>query len=379
MLLVGAGLLVRSFARLLDVPPGFQADRLLTFTVSIPAATYKSPEERAAVIERAAQELERLPGVRSVTMTTTLPVAGRGNGAWFNIIDRPLPPTETPPGIPNRVVRANYFQALGIPLIKGRYFTADDRLEGTRAVIISESVARRFWPNEEALGKRIFMGAPDNRVVPDSEIVGIVADVKQQGLDEERPEAVYVPHGLVPSIANVTFALRTSTNPAGLASAARAVMQQIDPRVPLVRMQTMDDILARATAPARSSMVLVGLFAAVALALAVIGVFGVLSYTVNQQITELGIRMALGASARSVKLLVLGQGLMPVAGGVIVGIAGALALTRFMESLLFGVTATDPVTFGAVSLLLVAIAATASYIPARRATRVDPVRALRQE
>jgi putative ABC transport system permease protein len=156
-------------------------------------------------------------------------------------------------------------------------------------------------------------------------------------------------------------------------------MRRIDPGVPLVRMQTMDAILARATAPARSSMVLVGLFAAVALALAVIGVFGVLSYTVNQQTTELGIRMALGASARSVKLLVLGQGLMPVAAGVTVGIAGALALTRFMESLLFGVTATDPMTFGAVSLLLVAIAAAASYIPARRATRVDPVRVLRQE
>jgi putative ABC transport system permease protein len=379
MLLVGAGLLVRSFARLLEVPPGFQSDRLLTFTASIPTATYTTPEQRAAVLEQAAQQLETLPGVRSVTMTTTLPVAGRGNGAWFNIIDRPLPPTETPPGLPNRVVRSNYFQALGIPLIKGRYFTKADRLEGTRAVIVSESVARRFWPNEEALGKRIYMGAPDNRVVPDSEIVGIVADVKQRGLDEERPEAVYVPHGLVPSISNITFALRTSTDPAGLASPARAVMRRIDPGVPLVRMQTMDAILARATAPARSSMLLVGLFAAVALALAMIGVFGVLSYTVNQQTTELGIRMALGASARSVKLLVLGQGLMPVVAGVIIGIGGALALTRFMESLLFGVTPTDPVTFGGVALLLVAIAAAASYIPARRATLVDPVRVLRQE
>ena len=379
MLLVGAGLLARSFARLLEVPPGFQSGRLLTFAVSIPAATYKTAAQRLGFFEEAARQLEPLPGVQAVTMTTTLPVAGRGNGAWFNIVDRPLPPTQTPPGIPNRVVRANYFQAMGIPLLKGRRFTSHDGLEGSRAVIVSESVARRFWPDEEPLGKRIYMGAPDNRVVPDSEIVGVVADVKQTGLDEEMPEAVYVPHGLVPVISNVTFAIRTSTDPSSLAPAVRSVMRRLDPGVPLVRMQTMDAILARATAPARSSMLLVGLFASVALALAVIGVFGVLSYTVNQQTTELGIRMALGASTRSVKLLVLTQGMLPVAAGVAIGVVGALGLTRFMDTLLFGVTPTDALTFALVSLLLVSVAALASYIPARRATRVDPVRVLRQE
>jgi putative ABC transport system permease protein len=379
MLLVGAGLLARSFGRLIDVPPGFRAERLLTFTASLPPAKYSTPAERSTFFEQAAERLEGLPGVISVTLTTTLPVAGRGNGAWFNMLDRPVPANETPPGVPNRTVRANYFQAIGIPVRKGRYFTKDDRLDGTRAVIISESVARRFWPNEDPIGRRIYMGAPDNRVVPDSEIVGVVADVKQTGLDEARPEAVYVPHGLVPSITSFTFAIRTSTDPTSLAPAARSVIQQMDPGVPLVRMQTMEAILARATAPARSSMVLVGSFAGIALALAIVGVFGVLSYTVTQRATEIGIRMALGASAGSVKLMVLRQGMVAVLAGVAVGFAGAVLLTRLMATLLFGVTPTDPATFAAVSFLLTGIAAGASYIPARRATRVDPVGVLRQQ
>jgi ABC-type antimicrobial peptide transport system permease subunit len=223
------------------------------------------------------------------------------------------------------------------------------------------------------------MGAPDNRVIPESEIVGIVADVKQTGLDEARSEAVYVPHGLVPSQANFAFAVRTSTDPTAIAPSVRSVFRNIDPRVPLVRLQTMDTIVQRATAPARSSAVLVGLFAAVAVVLSVIGVFGVLSYTVTQQTTELGIRMALGASARSVRLLVLRQGLAPVAAGVIAGMAGAALLSRAVESQLFGITPTDPWTFALTTALFAVVAVAASSVPARRATRVDPVRILRQE
>ncbi len=378
MLLAGAGLLVRSFNNLLAVSPGFEPDRLLTFTTSVPPLIYKTPAERAALLEHAAQAFETLPGVRSVTMSTTLPVSGRGNGAWFNMIDRPWPENQTPPAVSNRVVRANYFQALGIPLRRGRYFTADDRLDATRAVIISESVARRFWPEEDPLGHRIYLGAPENRIVDDAEVVGVVADVKQTGLDEVSPETIYVPHGLSPSIANIQFAIRTSTDPASLGTAVRSTLRRLDPGVPIVRMRTMDAVLAQATAPARSSMLLLGLFAVVALVLAIIGVFGVLSYTVNQQTTELGIRMALGATARNVELLVLGQGVVPVLAGLVLGVAGALALTRFMESLLFGVTPTDPGTFAAAAALLASIAALATYIPARRATRVDPVRVLRE-
>jgi putative ABC transport system permease protein len=379
ILLVGAGLMLRSVSRLLDVSPGFTTEELLTFTASVPAATYRTAAERAAFFERAATALEALPGVRNVTLTTTLPVAGRGNGAWFNIIARPLPPSETPPGVPNRVVRANYFESLGIPLRRGRTFTTGDGLHGTRAVVVSESVARRFFPDGDAIGQRIYMGTSDNRVVPDSEIVGIVADVKQLGLDEERPEAVYVPHALVPVISSFTFAIRTTGDPAALAPAARDVMRRLDPGVPLIRVQTMEDIIGRTVAPARSSMVLIGLFAAVALTLALVGVFGVLSYTVSQRTAELGIRMALGASAQQVTWSVLGQGLMPVGVGVVIGVGGALLLTRFMQSLLFGITPTDPLTFAAVALLLGGSAAAAAYVPARRATRLDPVKALRNE
>jgi putative ABC transport system permease protein len=377
MLLVGAGLLARSFGNLLAVPPGFDAGRLLTFTTSVPGATYRTPEARTAFFERAADAFEALPGVRAVTMSTTLPVSGRGSGAWLNIVARPWPPGRTPPGVANRVVRTNYFRTLGMPIVRGRDFVPTDGPGGTRAVIVSESVARRFWPGEDPVGHRIYLGAPDNRVVDDAEIVGVVADVKQTGMDEASPEAIYVPLGLNPWITGIQFAIRTSTDPETLGPAVRAALRRVDPGAPIVRMRTMDAVIAQALAPARSSTLLVGLFAAVALALAIVGVFGVLSYSVSEQTTELGIRMALGASARSVKLLVLGEGLGPVLAGIALGAAGAAALTRFMSTLLFGVEPTDPATFAAVSLLLAAVAALASYIPARRATRVDPVTVLR--
>ena len=379
MLLVGAGLLVRSFTRLLEVSPGFGAEQLLTFTASVPTAVYATPPERLSFFENAARQLEAIPGVRAVTMTTTLPVTGRGGGAWFNIVDRPVPPNTTPPGVPNRFVRANYFQVMGIPIVKGRGFDGGDRPGGARSVIISESVARRFFANEDPIGRHIFMGAPDNRVVAESAIVGVAADVKQTGLAEAESEAVYIPHVMTPAISSFSFALRTSVPPAMVAPVVRDVMRRLDPGVPVVRLQSMDETLRRATWPARSSMILLSGFAAIALTLAIIGVFGVLSYTVNQQTTEIGIRMALGASGRNVVLLVLGQGLAPVMVGLAVGTAGALALTRFMETLLFGVAPTDALTFTAVVALLAATAAAAAYVPTRRATRVDPVRALRQE
>lgn len=379
MLLAGAGLLGRSFAALLQVPPGFAAERLLTFTASLPTTDYTTPADRSGFFERAAAEIGSLPGVTTVTFSTMLPVAGRGSGAWFNMLDRPVPSDQTPPAVPNRFVRANYFEAIGIPVVRGRGFTAQDGERGANVVVISASVAQRFYADRDPIGQRIYMGAPDNRVVPESEIIGVVADVKQRGLDEARPEAIYVPHAMQRRMPSFTFAVRTTTDPAALAPAVRDVLRRLDPGVPILRLQTMDDILARSTAPARSSTLLVGLFAAVALALALIGVFGVLSYTVSQRTTEFGIRMALGASASAVRRHVLAGGMRPVLGGVLVGLAGALALARVMESLLFGVPASDPLTLASVVALLLLTAAIAAYVPARRATRVDPVEALRQQ
>ena len=376
MLLAGAGLLTRSFAALLEVPPGFDATRLLTFTATLPE-TYRGTA-KAEFFERAAVELERLPGVRTVTHSTALPVAGRGYGAWFNLVARPWPADQTPPAVPYRSVRPNYFAAMGMRLLEGRSFAAADGRQGPAVVVISESVARRFFQDVNPLGQRIYMGAPDNRVVPDAEIIGVVADVKQRGLDEQQPEAVYAPPSVVPWASSVTYAVRTATPPELLVPAVRDVFRRLDPGVPLIRVETMDDIVRRSTAPARSSMLLVSLFAAVALVLSLVGVFGVLSYTVSQRTAEFGIRMALGASARDVERHVLGRGLRPVLAGIGIGLAGALLLARFMTTLLFGVTPTDPLTLGAVAGVMAVTAVAASYLPARRATRVDPVQVLRQ-
>ena len=379
VLLAGAGLLVRSFDKLLDVDPGFRAERLLTFRLGVPGDVYREPARRVRFFEEVLQRVRRLPGVESAAMSSYLPVTGYGTGAWFNILDRPLPPDQTPPGVAYRVVSPNYFETLGIPLRRGRLLTGQDGGEGRRAVLVSEAVVERFWPAEDPLGQRIYLGAPDNRLFADAEIVGIVADVAQISLANPGAEAVYGTHPLMPFWSTFSFAVRTSLDPESVTPSIRAQVREVDPAAPIFAVRTMDDVVSRSTAGARSSMLLVVLFAVLALVLAGIGVFGVLSFTVSQRTTELGIRLALGASARSVKMLVLGRGMLPVAAGVVLGLAGAFALTRFMDSLLFGVTPTDPVTFSAVAALLAGIAAVASYLPARRATRVDPVTVLRRE
>jgi putative ABC transport system permease protein len=378
ILLAGAGLLVRSFAKLLEVNPGFTAEGMLTFRVGIPPDVYRQPARRVAFFDDALTRVRQLPGVRAAAISSYLPVTGYGTGAWLNRIDRPTPPDRTPTGVAYRVVSSNYFEVLGIPLRRGRLLTEGDRLDGVRAVVISEAAAKRFWPDEDPIGKRIYMGAPDNRLFPDAEVVGIVGDVTQLSLDNPRAEAVYFTHGLMPSWSTFSFAVRTTVEPASVTSAVREQLRQIDPAVPMFAIQSMDDVIALSRAPARLSMLLVGLFAVLALILAVIGVFGVSSYTVSQRATELGIRLALGANARALTLSVIGQGLLPVVGGLVLGSAGALALTRLMTTLLFGVTPTDPATYAAVAVLLMTVAAVAAYMPARRAANSDPVRVLRE-
>jgi putative ABC transport system permease protein len=378
ILLAGAGLLVRSFANLLDVNPGFATDQLLTFRVGVPNDLYKAPEQRIAFFEDALSRVQHLPGVRAAAISSYLPVTGYGTGAWLNRLDRPTPPDRTPPGVAYRVISSNYFEVLGIPLRRGRLLTENDRADRTRAVVISEAAARRFWPDEDPIGKQLFLGAPDNRLFRDAEVVGIVGDVTQVSLDNPRSEVVYGTHRMMPFWSTFSFAVRTATEPSSLTSAIREQLRQIDPSIPMFAVSSMDDVVATSRAPARSSMLLVTLFAVLALVLAVIGVFGVLSYTVSQRATELGIRIALGASAQKVKFLVLGQGLLPVLVGIVFGVAGAFGLTRLMRTLLFGVEPTDFATFAVVPLLLITIAMIASYIPARRATRVDPVRVLRE-
>jgi predicted permease len=378
ILLAGAGLLARSFDNLSHVRPGFEPDGLLTFNVSLPGAVYREPAARLAYFERAGQELRRLPGVRAVALSTALPVTGRGVGAWFNILDRPVAPDQTPPGVPYRVVTPNYFAVIGVPLRRGRMLSDDDGLRGARAVAISEAVERRFWPGESAVGKRIYLGAPDNRLFKDAEIVGVVGDVKQTGLDEATSETVYIPHRLMPAMTTFSFVVRTAQEPTSLAGAVRAELRRLDPSVPVHQIRPMSEIVSQSLTPARSSFLLLGLFAVMALVLATIGVFGVLSYTVSQRRAEMAIRVALGASSRSVLRLVLGHGLRHVAIGIVIGLVLCVWLSRYIEGLLFNVTPVDPLTLVAVSTLLAIVAAVAAYVPGRRATTVDPVLVLRE-
>ena len=375
MLLAGTGLLLRSFALLQRVDPGFPTERALTFNVRRAEFTPANATFFMSTLER----LRQLPGVRSVAVVSQLPVTGRGIGAWFNIFERPLPPNTTPPGEAYRVVSPDYFATMGIPLLRGRQLTNDDRRDRNPSVVVNDALARKYWPGADPIGKEIYLGAPDNFLFPRATIVGIVGNTKDMGLDADPLPTVFIPLNLMPAWPGFSYVIRTTGDPAALAAAARREIHAVDPAIPIRGMKEMDDVLRESVAPARWSMLLLAGFAGVALVMAALGVFGVLSFVVSQRTKELGIRMALGAEPGRVRGMVVGQGLGLALAGLAVGLAGALALTRFMSSMLFGVAPTDPLTFVAVSILLLAIAALASYLPARRATRVDPLVALRAE
>ena len=372
VLLAGAGLLLRSFALLQRVDPGFPPGRLLTFSVS---ARNPAP----GFFEGSLDRIRALPGVRDAAIISQLPVTGRGVGAWFNMFDRPVAANETPPAVAYRVASPGYFATAGIPLRRGRLTTADDRLDNHPSVVINEALARQYWPDGDPIGRDIYLGAPDNRLFPRATIVGIVGDTKDAGLNADALPTVFIPAALMPAWTRFSYIVRTQVEPMSLAAAVRTEIRALDASIPIRNMQTMDDILAGSVGPARWSMTLLGLFAAMALVLAGVGIFGLLSFTVAQRTRELGIRMALGAAPRAVRLMVLGQGMVLTITGVILGIGGALALTRLMSSMVYGVRTTDPLTYGVVAVVLVGVAALASYLPARRATQVSPLVALRSE
>ena len=372
VLLAGAGLLLRSFARLQQVDPGFPAAQLLTFSVS----TRNAPP---GFLDGTLERIRALPGVRNAAVVSQLPVTGRGAGAWFNMFDRPTGPNETPPAVAYRVTSQEYFSTAGIPLRRGRVTTSDDRLDSHPSVVINEALAREYWPDGDPIGRDVYLGAPDNRIFPRATIVGIVGDTKDAGLNAPAIPTVFIPREMMPNWTSYSFVIRTSVDPHSLAAATRAQVRALNATAPIRNMQTMEEILASAVGPAKWSMTLLGLFAAMAVALAAIGIFGVLSFTVAQQTRELGIRMALGAAPRAVRFMVLAQGMVLAGAGVLLGVGGALILSRFMETMLYGVQTTDPPTYGAVALVLVCVAGVASYLPARRATQVSPMVALRSE
>ena len=378
VLLIGAGLLINSFFRLRNVDPGFRADNLLTMKIVLPEPKYAEFARREAFYTDVVQRVQALAGVRSAAVTTNLPLYRQGNSITIRIEGRPEPPPGQELVVVTRVVSPGYFDTMTIPLISGRKLTDQDTADAPNAIVISETMARRFWPNEDAVGKRISAG----RVRSDADwiqVVGVVKDVRQFELNAEPRPQMYLSYRQGGFFAPRDLVVKTDVDPTSMAATVRRAVWEIDKDQPVSNIQTMDQILADSIARQRFSMLLLAIFAVVALVLAGVGIYGVRSYSVAQRTHEIGIRMALGAQTPAVLKLAVGYGMKLVIAGIVIGLIAAFALTRVMATLLFGVTATDPTTFTLISLILVFVAAIASYIPARRATKVDPIIALRYE
>jgi putative ABC transport system permease protein len=368
--------MIKSFLRLQSVNPGFNPDNLLTVRLLLPESKYREDRQRIAFFREAVSRIGALPGVRSAGAVNFLPFTGPGAATSFTIEGRPAPAPDQKPTVDSRVCDPNYFRTMGIPLISGRLFSEKEATEVSHVVVINEALRRTYFPDEDPIGRRITISM-SNEPVP-SEIIGIVGDVKHAGLDIEPRAMAYWPH---PELAYpfMTLVARTEGDPLGLASSVQREVQALDKDQPIADVYTMEQLLSVSVARARFSTLLLSVFAGVALLLAAVGIYGVMSYSVTQRTHEIGIRMALGAQRKDVMGLVVRQGMTLALIGVGLGLGVAYALTRVMASLLYGVSATDPVTFAAISLVLTGVALAANLVPARRATRVDPMIALRYE
>jgi putative ABC transport system permease protein len=377
VLLVGAGLLVKSFVRLRTIDAGFNTENVLTMVARLSGKKYSTDPQVVGFFREATERVRALPGVRSVGAVNYLPLyGGLGARTGFTIEGRPAPPPGEGPPVDVRVTDPGYFGAMGIPLLRGRNFTDVEAREARHVVLISESMARRDFPGENPLGKRITVPMSENPVP--TEIVGIVGDVRYDSLVDEAAPTVYFPHPDLVYDA-MTLVIRTTGDPGDMVPAVRRVLRSIDPNQPVSDVRTMDQVMSQTVGRARFNTVLLGLFAALATLLATAGIFGVMNYSVTLRTREIGLRMALGAPQKQVLMLILKQGLLLTSIGIGIGLLAALALTRLMSGLLFGVGSTDPATFAAIVLLLTAVSLIACYIPARRATRVDPLIALRYD
>jgi putative ABC transport system permease protein len=380
MLLAGAGLLMRSFVKLQAVDPGFRSDQALTFELTLPDARYAEDETRIQFFDQLLSRLRALPGVRSASAVLGLPLSGLDLIISFEVAGRPPVPPAQQPAMQVRVATPDYFDALGIPLKRGRGFTEADRIGTPRVVLITEAAARQFFPGEDPIGKKITLGwrRGPARERAGGEVVGVVGDIKDSALNEANPPQIYMPLRQWP-VGFMTVVMKTSVPPASLAEAARAQVAAIDPNLPLSDVSTLSDVVAQSISQQRFYLTLLMIFAAVALVLAAIGIFGVLSYAVSQRTREIGIRMALGAQGRTVITMIVRQAMVLVFCGVVLGTVAALFLSGTMTTMLFSITPTDPATFVSVAGVLLGVALLAAYLPARRATRVDPIVALRTE
>jgi putative ABC transport system permease protein len=374
VVLIGAGLLVGSFARLLAVKPGFDPNNLMTTWVSLTSERYGTMTANTRFIKELTASLEAIPGAQGVAISNDFPIQGTDSHDYPEIEGRGAAPEDrTLVGL--HVINPRYFEAMGVRLVKGRAFTVRDDVSAPPVVIINEAMAGRVWPNGDALGKRIRFGGAG---APWSEVVGVVANIKHDGLHLVDSPHCYEPH-LQQPLPFLAISVRSQTDHAALLASMRQAVRKIDPNLPLVQPLAMKDRMERELATRRLTLALFSLFAVVALALAAVGLYGVMSYGVAQRTHELGLRMALGATSRDALKLIIGQGMKLVALGLALGLGAAMMVTRFMTHLLFGVGATDPLTFVAIALLLAFVALLACWIPARRATKVDPIIALRYE
>jgi putative ABC transport system permease protein len=380
----GAALVMQSLERLHRIDPGFNPENVLTLRFNLPGRRdaggetvqqYQTPESRNVFMDQLLERVRALPGVTRAGSTSRLPLS-EGETTLVYAVDGRVPAnSQNWPNAQIRWVTPDFFETLQIPLARGRHFTAADSTPSPRVIIVNEALARRTFPDEDALGKRLFVGSPNN---PPAEIVGIVRNTQEADLREARRALIYIPYLQNPGT-GIQLAVKTAGNSAALANPLRQEIAALDRDIAAFDVRTMDEVVDLSLAQTRFAATLLGVFAAVALVIAAVGVYGLMSYAVNQRTNEFGIRMALGAGRRDVLRMVLRQALLLAAAGAAVGTAGALMVTRALSGMLFGVSPTDPTTLAAVALLLVMVAAAASVLPAWRAVRIDPVEALRAE
>jgi putative ABC transport system permease protein len=380
VLLIGAGLMIRSFGALVNINPGFDPENVLTGSISLTRAIYENTEERVRYVNQTLERLQALPGVRSAAFIAPMPFSGGNVGSDFRIEGHPKPEPGQEPGANVRSVTSEYFQAIKIPLRKGRYFTEQDQRGGVGVAIINETLAGRYFPDEDPIGKRISnIGANQNEGDPESwQIVGVIGDVHHSSLTKAATPELYLPYQQN-SWSWGNFFVRTTTDPESLTRSFTDQIRSSDPTVPITNVQPLTQAISKTVAQMRFYTLLFALFGATGLILTLTGIYGVISYTVSQRTQEIGIRMALGAQTSDVLKMLVGQGMLLTAVGIAIGLVAAGALTRLMANLLLEVSATDPLTFAVIALLLALVALLACYIPARRAMRVDPMIALRHE
>jgi putative ABC transport system permease protein len=386
LLLTGAGLLIRSFVHVAGLDPGFQAGRVLTAFLNLPAARYDDPARQTAFFEGALRRIRELPGVEAAAVSNSVPLTGINDQGSIRVEGQPDPaPGEDGPQANRPSVSRGYFETMGIGLMEGRLFDEQDRADSAEVAIVSDLAARTYWPGESPIGKRVGIYRGRGPMVRSAagewvwrEIVGVVRSTRHFGIEAPAKPEVYVPHTQAPSPFMV-LVVRTQGDPAGLIPAIRGEVAALDPQQAMFAFQTMEDLLATAGSRRRFQTSLLAAFAALALLLAAIGVYGVMAYTVAQRTREIGLRLALGAQPRDVVAMMLRKGLLMTMTGMAFGLAGAVGLSRLLTNLLFGVSALDAPTFAAVGALLMLVAAVAAYIPSRGAARIDPLAALRED